>query len=209
MNTGRASLTRATRGRHPPHETARASVLVSSGMTRAHGSGMFRGQRRSGFATFVTCVWLSCAACGPKFDGRVYQSGELAFRIGPTPTSWRPIEVEQALVAYRDDRNGATVAVNGRCHMDGDDVPLASLTHHLFLHFTEREVKSQELLEVSGRESLRTELVASLDGVPKRYVVYVLKKDGCVFDFMLIADSLTADVSAFDSFVTGFETVNS
>ena len=150
---------------------------------------------------------LASEACEPKFDGRVYENGELSFRVGPTPDHWRPIEVEQALLAYRDDRHGATVALNGRCHKDGDDVPLASLTHHLFLHFTEREVHSQKRLEIAGRESLRTELTASLDGVPKHYVVYVLKKDGCVYDFMFIADSSDADVGPFDVFVSGFETV--
>ncbi|HEY6724793.1 MAG TPA: hypothetical protein VI197_12220 [Polyangiaceae bacterium] len=160
-----------------------------------------------------SCAGLALAlavfgcASGPSFDGRVYQNDEFAFRVGPTPDSWRPIEVNQALLAYRDDQHGATVAVNGRCNLDGDDVPLASLTHHLFLHFTERQVHSQKRIDVAGRESLRTEITASLDGVPKRYVVYVLKKDGCVFDFMLIADSDGVEVQPFDAFVGGFETV--
>src|SRR5690606_1710380 len=152
---------------------------------------------------------VAALGCSPKFDGRVYENGALSFRVGPTPDSWRPIEVEQALLAYRDDRNAATVAIGGRCHKAGDDVPPAALTHHLFLHFTERQVHSQQRLELAGRESLRTELTASLDGVPKHYVVYVLKKDGCVFDFMLIADSEAADVAGFDAFVSGFETVSS
>src|SRR5690606_13814821 len=151
---------------------------------------------------------LASTSCGPKFNGRVYQNGDLSFKVGPTPEHWRPIEVDQALLAYRDDRHGATVALNGRCHKDGDDVPLASLTHHLFLHFTEREVLSQKRLDIAGRESLRTELKASLDGVPKHYVVYVLKKDGCVYDFLFIADSADVDGAPFDVFVSGFETVS-
>lgn len=148
------------------------------------------------------------AACHPEFDGRLYRSGDLSFRVGPTPSSWRPIEVEQTLLAYRDDQNGATIALNGRCHKDGDDVPLTALTHHLFLQFTDRQVISQRELEITGRAALRTEMNASLDGVPKHYVVYVLKKDGCVYDFMLIADSVQADLKSFDTFVEGFETVS-
>lgn len=157
----------------------------------------------------ATLIALSLVACEPRFDGQVYQNDDLAFRVGPTPASWRRIDVDQALLAYRDDRAAATVAVSGRCHKDGDDVPLTALTHHLFLHFTERKIHSQERLEIAGRESLRTELTASLDGVPKHYVVYVLKKDGCVYDFMLIADSGATDVGSFDTFVSGFETVSS
>jgi len=164
-----------------------------------------RVPRRSA-ALVIALTALGCAS-GPSFDGRVYHSDEFAFRVGPTPGSWRPIEVNHALLAFRDDQHGATVAVNGRCNLDGDDVPLASLTHHLFLHFTERQVHSQKRVDVAGRESLRTEITASLDGVPKRYVVYVLKKDGCVFDFMLIADSDGVEVQSFDAFVGGFQTV--
>ena len=174
------------------------------------GTPLSRGYRRSRALSLLgRSMLLLAVGCGPKFDGQVYHSGDMAFRIGPTPNTWRTIDVDQTLLAYRDDPNRATVALNGRCHMDGDDVPLTALTHHLFLHFTEREVKSQKRLELAGRESLRTELVASLDGVPKHYVVYVLKKDGCVFDFMLITDSADAGVESFDAFVSGFQTVNS
>ena len=171
------------------------------------GTAHIMGRLRS--RTLGLALVLTAFACAPKkFDGRVYQNDELAFRVGPTPGSWRPIEVDDALLAFRDDQHGTTVAVSGRCNRDGDDVPLSSLTHHLFLHFTEREVHSQKRIDVAGRESLRTELTASLDGVSKRYVVYVLKKDGCVFDFLLIADSDRAPVRPFDDFVSGFQTVN-
>jgi hypothetical protein len=98
------------------------------------------------------------------------------------------------------------VAVNGRCGVDGDDVPLASLTQHLFLQFTERELKAQSELNLDGRAALRTELTGKLDGVPKLFVVYVLKKDGCVYDFWRISEPAAADTAAFEGFVRGFAT---
>ena len=100
------------------------------------------------------------------------------------------------------------MALSGRCGLDGDDVPLSSLTHHLFLQFTEREIHSQKLTELDGREALRTELSAKLDGVPMHYVVYVLKKDGCVYDFMLIGSNESGAVSGFEQFVQGFATMS-
>ena len=156
-------------------------------------------------------LWValcSMLACGPKFDGQVYNNGKLNFRVGPVPADWRSIEVDQALLAYRSDQAGETIAVGGRCDKDGDDVPLTSLTHHLFLHFTERSMISQRSLELDGREALRTEMTASLDGVSKHYVVYVLKKDGCVYDFMRISDSSNGESGRFDDFVGGFETMS-
>ena len=148
---------------------------------------------------------LLLSACGSSFDGRVYRKGELAFRVGPIPPSWRRIEVDQTLLAFRDDAGEATMAVNGRCGLDGDDVPLAALTQHLFLQFTDRALRAQELVNLDGREALRSELVGKLDGVPKHYLVYVLKKDGCVYDFVRVAND-GAGHAEFDRFVRGFST---
>jgi hypothetical protein len=159
-------------------------------------------------ATFLV-VGLALACGGASFDGSTYRGEGLAFRVGPVPASWRAIEIDQALIAYRDDTKNATVAVNGRCGKDGDDVPLQALTHHLFLHFTDRDVVSQRVLAMDGRDALRTELKAELDGVPKHFTVYVLKKDGCVYDFLHIADAgAPAEGRAeFERFVRGFATL--
>ena len=150
---------------------------------------------------------VACASSG--FDGRVYHDDEMRFQVGPIPSNWRPIEVEGARLAFRDDAANSTVAVNARCKVDGDDVPLASLTQHLFLEFTERNQISQQSVTLNGREALRTEVSAALDGVKKQYVVYVLKKDSCVYDFMYIVAEPDARASAeFERFVQGFATLD-
>ncbi|MBK7578685.1 MAG: hypothetical protein IPI67_00645 [Myxococcales bacterium] len=154
-------------------------------------------------------VGLFLVACGgAAFDGQVYRDGDLAFRVGPRPANWRALQAENTLMAFRDDRDGATVAVNGRCGKDGDDVPLEALTHHLFLHFTERKVESQERLSLDGRDALRTVLSAKLDGVSKHFVVIVLKKDGCVYDFLHISGGEQAASDEFEGFVRGFATLS-
>jgi len=157
-----------------------------------------------GFAATVLGLMLAgCASSG--FDGSVYHDEDIRFRVGPVPNSWRRLEVQDTRLAFRDDAANATVAVNGRCGLDGDDVPLASLTQHLFLQFTEREQISQAKVSLDGREALRTEINAALDGVKKRYLVYVLKKNSCVYDFMYIAEaSAPASRAEFERFVQGF-----
>jgi hypothetical protein len=147
-------------------------------------------------------VLASCG--GSSFDGQIYRGDGLAFRVGPVPSSWRTIEIDGTRLAFRDDAKAATVAVSGRCGVDGDDVPLTALTQHLFLQFTDRNVSSQELIELDGREALRSELVGKLDGVPKHFLVYVLKKDGCVYDFVQVSDGDAKP--EFDRFVRGFTT---
>src|SRR5688572_904235 len=105
----------------------------------------------------VLCAALLeiAAGCGgTQFSDGVYRDDELAFRIGPVPARWRQIEAEPARIAFRDDGNNATIALGGRCGKDGDDVPLQALTHHLFLHFTDRQVLSQEVRPLDGRDAL-------------------------------------------------------
>ena len=154
-------------------------------------------------ATLAALILSACASAG--FDGRVYQDDEVRFRVGPVPSAWRRLDVDDARLAFRDDSANATVAVNGRCGLDADDVPLISLTQHLFLQFTDRVQTSQAKVSLDGREALRTEISAALDGVKKRYLVYVLKKNSCVYDFMYIAaDSAPGSRADFERFVQGF-----
>ena len=147
---------------------------------------------------------------GAQLEGQVYRGEETTFRVGPMPESWRRLDLEGPALSFRDETAQATVAVNARCGRERDDVPLKALTQHLFLHFTERQILDQRSVPLDGREALRTELVAALDGVRKHYTVVVLKKDWCVYDFMHIATDASPSESraAFDRFVQGFATLN-
>lgn len=168
--------------------------------------GSFRA-RAAGAAALLA---LATACGGASFNGQVYRGDGMAFRVGEVPASWRKIDTDGALLAFRDDAAEATIAVNGRCGKDGDDVPLAALTHHLFIYFTDRELIAEQRIQLDGRAAQRTELTARLDGVPKHFTVYVLKKDGCVYDFIYIA-ALRSPASSrqdFDSFVHGFATLS-
>lgn len=163
------------------------------------------GLRSGACVVLAGCLLAaSTLACSPShFDGRVFRKGDVAFRLERLPESWRNIEVGDTALAFRDDENAATVAINGRCGKDAEDVPLQSLTQHLFLQFTERHLEDQEVFPLDGREALRTEMIAKLDGVPKYFHVVVLKKDGCVYDFLQIANQ-HQDKDRFLDFVRGF-----
>lgn len=162
-------------------------------------------------AFLLLSAFVVSACSGPSFAGGVYRDRSVAFRLGDKPASWQRIEVSDAKLAFRDDSAQTTTLVNARCDLDGEDAPLASLTQHLFLLFTEREIIEEQLLPLDGREALRTVLRAKLDGVPKAFEVYVLKKDGCVYDFVQVSAPETFDDGrpAFARFVEGFETVPS
>ena len=153
----------------------------------------------------------SATGCGKTaFDGRVFQNEQLSFRLASVPEGCQQLDAEGALLAFRDPKTPATIAVSGRCGSDGDDVPLESLTHHLFLSFTERTVESQVRVQLDGREALHTAMLARLDGVPKRFSVFVFKKNSCVYDFVHVAapGASAEGRHEFVSFVQGFSTIS-
>jgi hypothetical protein len=61
-----------------------------------------------------------------------------------------------------------------------------------------------------GREAMHTMMDAKLDGVPMSYDVWVLKKDGCVYDMLYLAppNSFERGLSAFNQLVGGFATAH-
>jgi hypothetical protein len=143
---------------------------------------------RMATSTIALCLALIAGCGGPRFDGSSYRGDGFTLRVTGIPASWRRVDTSSGAVAFRDDAASATIAMNGRCRMDGEDVPLPSLTEHLFLQFTAQNTVSQELLPLDGREALHSIVDAKLDGVPHRFDVWVMKKDGCVYDFMFIAE---------------------
>jgi hypothetical protein len=153
-------------------------------------------------------VLAACAAAQGSFDGAVYRSGAIVFRVGPVPSGWQRVHVSDASLAFRDEGNDASALVNVRCRHAEDDTPLVALTNHLLMGTTERDVVLQETIPFDAREALHTVLRAKLDGVLMTYDVYVLKKDGCVYDFIYVAPPGRADAGlpAFERFVAGFRT---
>jgi len=157
------------------------------------------------------CALVLCCGCSrPAFDGSVYRSKELSFRLGPVPSTARQVDASEALVAFRDDQAGSTFAISARCGQDGDDVPLRSLVQHLFIHFTDRRVIQEKEFQLARRAALETEMEASLDGVSSHFVVVVLKHDGCVYDFVHVdgggsSTAVQQSRSDFRGMVQGFE----
>ena len=154
-----------------------------------------------------------CASCagGPRrsFDGAIYCDGAIAFQVPHAPEEWRPVHVTEGSLAYRDDAHGASILVNARCHRPDEGTPLLALTNHLLMGATARDVGTQETVPFDGREALHTKLRARWDGVALSFDIYVMKKDGCSYDFVYMGDEdgYEAGTRAFETFVRGFHTL--
>ena len=164
------------------------------------GSG---GER---WSILVLGVLVACG--GPTLRGGVYVDDEASYRVGQLGPEWTPIDLAQNDLAWRNPSNGSIVQVNATCD-PFQDVPLTSLTNHLLIGFTARDRRGSSLISLDGREALRSHIRASLDGVPRELLFYVLKKDECTYDFALIAPpgpAFESSAPVFDRFVREFST---
>lgn len=159
------------------------------------------------FSVFV--VACSSGRGSASFDGNVYRNGPIAFRLPDPPATWKRVHVDDASLAFRDEQHGASVLLNARCLTADDRTPLVALTNHLLIGATEREYLSQDSVPFDGREALHTKVKAKWDGVPMLIDVYVLSKDGCIYDFVYLGTEggYEGGGPAFESFVRGFHTL--
>jgi len=148
---------------------------------------------------------LSACAHGDSLEGGVLRKGELLVHVGPIPSAWRRLPVDGADLAFRDEPHEGSALFDVRCHNRDDDAPLAVLTEHLIMGTTGREFESETVLPFDGREALRTVLRAKLDGVPMQYDIYVMKKDGCLYDLVYVAPlaRFAAGDADFERFAQG------
>ena len=165
-------------------------------------------RRWLGIWLFLGSTTLGCATTGALHDG-VYRGEETAYRIGVPSSDWTPVTVNhQNDLAWHNEAKGAVMHVDSTCD-PAHDIPLTALRSHLLIGFTEREVVTEEVVPMDGREALRTHLHAKLDGVPRDILLQILKKDDCVYDFGLVTPRGTnfeAAVDDFDQMLAGFST---
>ncbi len=131
--------------------------------------------------------------------------------FGPRPPEWRRVELDGADLAFRDDAREGSVLFDVRCGRRDDDAPLSVLTEHLIMGTTERDVESRLTIPFDGREAMHTLLNAKLDGVPMQYDIYVMKKDGCVYDVVYVSPPAFFARGAldFERFARGLRTLSS
>lgn len=152
---------------------------------------------------------LAAAACGggATLTGRTLRTRDTSYSFGELGSGWRRIEVgDQNDVAFAHDQLDAVIQANSSCD-PALDIPLAALTNHLLVGFTDRDIREQALVPLDAREAMRTHVVAKLDGVARELVLVVLKKDGCVYDLALIAppgERFAQAVRAWEAFIGPF-----
>lgn len=170
-------------------------------------------------AGFTACLaWIGLLLVGSACGGwrgygdtyyRRWERGvrhEATYRFGMPGDGWRPLKEKGVQVAWWNDALDAAILLDSQCERHGDST-LEAFTDHLRIDFREWEVKSQEKLQLNGRDALRSVVEASIDGGPKTMMeLIVTKKNGCLFDLEYVAPphSFEGGRAAFARVVAGF-----
>lgn len=126
------------------------------------------------------------------------------YKVTP-PVTWKAENKREADQAYVTPA-GSVATLTSSCQRDST-APLDALTRHLLMGARKAKFKSKETMTVDGVDGMLSTVTAKYDGVAFNMVLFVLPKDGCIFDFTLLNPKPIAasDVDAFKTFVNSFQ----
>jgi hypothetical protein len=118
---------------------------------------------------------------------------------------WTLVRRGETDIGYYSARAGSVIQLNATCRDDAEAAPLTTLTNHLLIGYTDRRILTQEERALVGRAALHTVVEGELDGVAVTLDLYVVKRDGCIFDLSLAGPTARypAGRGAFADFVGG------
>src|SRR5262245_1383058 len=126
---------------------------------------------------------LGCATA--RLEGDTFFGAHATYRLGRLSSEWQRHRAHGADLAFVNP-SGGTIFVNSTC-ADIKDLSLDVLTNQALFGVEQQRELRREVFTLDGRAALRTRLTGTLDGVPVAMELVVLKKDGCTYDFGLIA----------------------
>lgn len=89
-----------------------------------------------------------------------------------------------------------------------DSTSLKQLTYNILGGLDEPKIESSQAVEYNNREALRSRATARIDGVEVFLTVKILRKNECLYDFILISTTAEArekDTASFDQLLSSIQ----
>jgi len=153
-------------------------------------------------------VLLAVGCAGSQsFRDRVFDDGTVRYRVGSLASQFEPISVGDNDLAWHHPSYG-TISVNATCKQY-EDVPPRALLNQLLIGTTAREYRVEETVTLDGRAAQHLLADVEMDGVPITIDVYLIVKDGCVYDLTHVAGRERAESArpVFQKFVSQFAVI--
>lgn len=152
-------------------------------------------------------LWAVGCAGSQSFRDRVFDDGTVRYRVGSLASEFEPISVGDNDLAWHHPSYG-TISVNATCKQY-EDVPARALLNQLLMGTTAREYRVEETVTLDGRAAQHVLADVEMDGVPVTIDVYLIVKDGCVYDLTHVAGRERAESArpVFQKFVSQFAVI--
>lgn len=139
----------------------------------------------------ILMLALIASCSSTKSDNGVYEkstSYKNPYTSHP-PKAWKKISSEGSDFALSSTLNGNLFIINSACRKYLTST-LPNLTQSILSGIDNLEVITEETLHYQERDALLLKAKGSIDGVTRFFKLLTLQKNNCIYDFILIANSL-------------------
>ena len=149
------------------------------------------------FSVVLSGCW-AFGSDGSRLEGR--------YRLDAMERPWTSVDPGGADFAWWHRPSGATIYADSNCEKGFSDSSLERLASAQSAAIDDSQQISLREHRLADRDALTAVYSGQVDGVPVVVSTTILKKDRCIYDFVMVApvsadDSLSAD---YDSLVASF-----
>ena len=138
------------------------------------------------FFLVLFSLWLfSCAPRLQLVEGGIYSDPQGYFELSIPENGWQLLSWKDVDFALWDQDEGATIVITVTSLKE--DVELTTLARHLLIAFERKQILSQELKKVNGREAVKTVLEGWVEGTEIKAEAYVVRGEGVFYDIIFWA----------------------
>lgn len=138
----------------------------------------------------------SCALMRTKEIGHKSTS----YVIKEAPKAWEKIPPGGSDHAFANSKTNSIITANSLCGRY-ESTSLRQLTNNILSGLDQSSIEESATVPYVGREALRTKARARMDGIPVYLIIKTVRKNECIYDFILISSSdeiRRADSKEFD-----------
>ncbi len=118
-----------------------------------------------------------------QYDAGRVLTARGTFFVPKMAKPWKSPRILLKQLVHENDAIGATIVTDALCGPKFDDAPLPLLAEEMFHRLDNRRFGPSLKKTVAGHEGLEIRGQGTLDGVPVKMAVVVMKRDLCLYDF--------------------------
>lgn len=131
---------------------------------------------------------LCLSNCAPRLqlvEGGIYSDPQGYFELSIPENGWQLLSWKDVDFALWDQNKGATIVITVTPLKE--DVALSTLARHTLIAFEHKEILSQELEQINGKEAVKTVFDGWVEETEIKAEAFVVKGEGVFYDIIFWA----------------------